>query len=1084
MQKRPAAETGLLQPRVFLAFLLCVLAAFLAVFSFAESSPKLLERLAATAATPTFGHPVISGIGGLGFEEAVRLDPTDPNRIYTSAPGTASADTSWIWHSLDGGKTFKWVVGATPFEGKVTTCHGGGDTEIAVDSAGHLYFNDLTLANFSTARSDDFGATFTCSNTGVPDTAVDRQWYAIDGDPTNGGSIYLVNDEIGPGGAVCGSSVINNTLVMYRSPALGLGPTAGIQFGPANKVTAPGSCDEAIMGNNEISPVATKTGQPTGTPGVYATLPNAVKHIYVIHDNAQLNKILIGRCFPVDFGLPVANVSDPTGLNCTDLPVADLAAGRKTGGDFPTMAIDKAGNLYAVWEEAPIDGSGNITGDTVLMYSYSTNEGNTWSAPIQIDTSGSPEGVLHNNVFAWMAAGDDGRVNIVWYGTKAVSNPDDQTCGQNAPLPPAQGKNINGPDSVNGLWSLWMVQTLDGHNPSGPHFTAPILASSHHIHRGSVQTLMGGQCGNRALGDFLQLRIGAQGEAHISYADSNNIIGAAAGHAMYVRQNGGDGLFVANSPVNIAALTPFNGVSDPEGDGKYEVAGISSASMPQLDILSSTIAKETGAPCSATEPCYKIAMQLKDLSLAPTTAQDPDPDLVWLTQWFVPSTSDPNGGKNFHTYAESNNGSALQCYVGENAVQLIGGGGVITYPGGLAPLPAANCVSTLGPNGVITIYVPLSMVPEADPIDNKLHEVTASTMTLAQPANSTLSFGGVGGSLFNLIDVAQGYVFDPASTPPPTPTPSPGASATATATPTASPTATATATPTATPTATATPAEVELLNISGRVVTQAADKVGIAGFIVKGSGFKRFIARAIGPSMKVNGNPVAGRLMDPVLELHDSNGQTITNDDWRMGGQQGEIQASGLAPSDDREAAIIRTVPPGNFTAIIRGANNTTGIGLIEVYDLGSVAAAEQEERTGPDAAEATIELGNLSVRADVQTGDNILIDGIILRGGAAKRVLFRALGPSIRSNNQPVPGTLQDPTLEVRDANGTQLRANDDWQQAPNASEIQATGLAPSNNKESAILLSLSAGNYTSIVRGVNNTTGIALSETYKLDN
>ena len=275
-------------------------------------------------------------------------------------------------------------------------------------------------------------------------------------------------------------------------------------------------------------------------------------------------------------------------------------------------------------------------------------------------------------------------------------------------------------------------------------------------------------------------------------------------------------------------------------------------------------------------------------------------------------------------------------------------------------------------------------------------------------------------------------------------------------------------------------------------MAQTSDKVGIAGFIVKGSGFKRFIARAIGPSMKVNGSPVPGRLMDPILELHDSNGQTITNDNWRTGGQETEIQQSGLAPSDDRESAIIRSVPAGNFTAIIRGANNTTGIGLIEVYDLGTVTTAEAEEEKlaerpapdAPDAPDAVVELGNLSVRADVQTGDNVLIDGIILRGGNPKRVLFRALGPSVQSNGQPVPGTLQDPNLEVRDANGIQLRFNDDWQQAPNATEIQNTGLAPSNPKESAILLSLPAGNYTSIVRGVNNTTGIALSETYKLDN
>src|SRR5205823_13774357 len=138
-------------------------------------------------------------------------------------------------------------------------------------------------------------------------------------------------------------------------------------------------------------------------------------------------------------------------------------------------------------------------------------------------------------------------------------------------------------------------------------------------------------------------------EAHISYADSNNIVGTLAGHAMYVHQNGGTGLYAAQSPVSISGITPFNGVVDPAGDGKYEVSGSSSASMPQLDILSSNITKVTSSPCSAADPCYRIAMQLNNLSLAPA-AQDPDPDLVWLTQWFVPSTSDANGGKNLHAY--------------------------------------------------------------------------------------------------------------------------------------------------------------------------------------------------------------------------------------------------------------------------------------------------------------------------------------------------------------------------------------------------------------------------------------------------
>jgi hypothetical protein len=727
----------------------------------------------ALANVPTFGHPIIAGIGGTGFEESIRIDPTNPDRIYTSAPGSLSADTSWVWHSLDGGKTFKWVVGAAPLEGKVTTCHGGGDSEIAVDPVGRLYFNDLTLANFSTARSDDFGVTFTCSNTGVPETAVDRQWYAIDGDPLNGGSIYLVNDIIGLGAPMCGNSAGNNVLEMYRSPITGLEPTAGIEFGPANHVSSLNTCNEGIMGNNEISPVATTLGQPNGLGG-YATLPTPVKHIFVIHDNAFFNQIYIGRCFPVAFGAPVANASDPSGLNCTDILLADLGANQKTGANFPTMAIDKAGTLYAVWEQAPFGPGVNastgdtiITGDTVLKYSYSTDQGNTWSTPITIDTSGSPDGVLHNNVFAWINAGDDGRVNIVWYGTPSTFDAggaaDFPSCGSNAIIPPPQGKNINGPDAVNGLWSVWMAQSTNGHAAT-PTFTAPVRASAHPVHRGGVQTVIGGQCGwaSRALGDYLQLRTGPKGEAHISYADSNNRVGTLAGHAMYLHQNGGSGLYVAQSPVSISGITPFNGVLDQAGDGKYEVSGISSANMPQLDILSSSVTEVTSAPCSVADPCYKVFMQLNNLSLAPTTAQDPDPDLVWQTQWFVPSTTDGSGGKDFHVYAESTNAGALQCFVGENDVQLVGGGGVLTYPG-TTQLPAANCQSTLGPNGNVTIYVPLSSVTEAGAIDNRLHEVTASTMTLLEPANTHQPdpLLGTGGSFFNLIDVAQGYVFDP-----------------------------------------------------------------------------------------------------------------------------------------------------------------------------------------------------------------------------------------------------------------------------------------------------------------------------------
>ena len=726
--------------------------------TYAPIDPRIVSAVRAQAAAaadvpdpngPTFGHPIISGIQGVGFEQGLRIDPSNSNRVYTSAPGSLSSDTSWIWQSLDGGLTFKWVTAATPLEGKATpACAGGGDSETGVDLMGRLYFCDLTLPNFSTARSDDFGATFLCSNTGVPDAVVDRQWYTFDGDPLNGGSIYLTNDEVAMSPAMCGSPTNfgQNILVMYRSPITGSPPqAAGIEFGPANKISNPMGCDEGIMGNNEVSPVATTLGQPDGNGG-YTTLPAPVKHVFVVHDDALLNRILVGRCFPVAFGAPVPNVSDPSGLNCVDLPVADLTTSNKTGGNFPTLAIDAAGNLYTVWEQAPINAGGQVTGDTLLKYSYSTDQGNTWSAPMTIDTSGSPVGTLHTNVFGWIAAGDDGRVGIAWYGTS----------GQ-PPFPSA------GPDSCGATcdWSLWYVMTTNGHSAT-PTFTAPVSASEHFVHRGSQYTLIGGQTGDRTQGDFLQMRMGARGEAEIGYSDSNNVDEIFAPHGMFVRQNGGPGLLAASSPVTISGLTPFNSAADPTGDGKYQQSGISSANMPQLDITGSNITIATTAPCSVVAPCYRVEMRINNLSLAPSITQDPDIDLVWSTQWLVQSSSDVNGGKNFHVYGESTNGGTLQCYVGENAAAAVGGGVALTYPGGSTALPAANCQSTLGANGNIVIYVPLTSVLEAGAIDNRLHEVTASTMTLQGPANAIQPVAGIGGSLFNLVDVAQTYVFDPA----------------------------------------------------------------------------------------------------------------------------------------------------------------------------------------------------------------------------------------------------------------------------------------------------------------------------------
>jgi|GEM_PF-1164239 len=321
------------------------------------------------------------------------------------------------------------------------------------------------------------------------------------------------------------------------------------------------------------------------------------------------------------------------------------------------------------------------------------------------------------------------------------------------------------------------------------------------------------------------------------------------------------------------------------------------------------------------------------------------------------------------------------------------------------------------------------------------------------------------------------YCAEPAAPPTPTPTPTstPVVSPTPTATPTVSPptspsptptpTATPSSTPVASPTPTATPTPTPAttaINLSTRMRVETDDNAGIGGFIITGSTPKRVLIRAIGPSLEGLGVPDA--LADPTLELHGPGGfTTILNDNWREN-QEAEIQATGIPPTNNFESAIAVTLAPGAYTAIVRGNGNTSGVALVEVYDLNQGASSK---------------LANLSTRAFVSTGDNIVIAGFMLGGTGDDRIVVRGIGPSL--TNAGVPNALADPALELRDSNGALLRANNDWQDDPlQASEITAAGLAPTNSLESAIAATLSPGLYTALLTGQNNSLGVGLVEVY----
>jgi uncharacterized delta-60 repeat protein len=317
----------------------------------------------------------------------------------------------------------------------------------------------------------------------------------------------------------------------------------------------------------------------------------------------------------------------------------------------------------------------------------------------------------------------------------------------------------------------------------------------------------------------------------------------------------------------------------------------------------------------------------------------------------------------------------------------------------------------------------------------------------------------VGGNFTHLAGQPRNNIgrLDPNGQPSPTPTPTP--------TPTASPTppATPTPTPTVAPSATPTPVPGRLGNISTRLRVETGDNVLIGGFIVSGTQPKRVILRAIGPSLTSVGVPDA--LTNPTLELHGPGGfTTVTNDNWMDAPNRQEIIDSGLAPTNTAESAILATLPSNNsaYTAIVRGVNNGTGVGLVEAYDLNPTADSK---------------LANISTRGFVQAGDNVMIGGFIVVGQTSTRVIVRAIGPSL-----PLQDKLANPTLELRDSNGTLLQSNDNWRTGGQEADIIATGLQPSNDLESAIIRTLVPGATTAIVRGVNGTTGVALVEVYDL--
>jgi hypothetical protein len=250
-----------------------------------------------------------------------------------------------------------------------------------------------------------------------------------------------------------------------------------------------------------------------------------------------------------------------------------------------------------------------------------------------------------------------------------------------------------------------------------------------------------------------------------------------------------------------------------------------------------------------------------------------------------------------------------------------------------------------------------------------------------------------------------------------------------------------------------------LINLSTRGQVQTGNNVMIGGFIIQGSLPKTVVVRAVGPSLAAYG--VSGPLADPKLDLYS--GQTViaSNDDWGSAVNAADIQASSFAPGNTKESAILTTLNPGAYTAIVRGVGETSGVGIVEVFEV--------------DTPENP--LINISTRGLVQTLDNVLIAGFIIQGDSSKTVLIRAGGPSLAAYG--VPGVLANPRLDLYSGQSI-IYSNDNWGDAANAVAIQATGKAPADPLESAILVTLQPGAYTAIVRGADGGSGVGIVEVF----
>jgi hypothetical protein len=755
------------------------------------------------------------------------------------------------------------------------------------------------------------------------------------------------------------------------------------------------------------------------------------------------------------------DVHQATGVVYAGTSQGTVAVGVPAGAGLPPVtytvhqaATDPNGvaHLFFVTKVAD-DGTPNGTvyvcysNDKDILLKHSTDQGATWSLPVRVNNVGT-----NSNVFPWMETGPiPGSVGIVWFGTP-------------------------GANDDNAEWKVYYAQSFDATSNTPTFRNVEVTEPEHIIHAANISE--GGLTGanNRNLIDYFQVSFDPQGAAVIAYTDDHNDYD---GHTYVARQLTGPSIKGGSLPAQVEGTglvippgtTSVNSdeVMPPRVPGRNGeqvtdyALDLQEGSVPRIHTPDASDVLTTRYDTSGTGASLAIAATMRVSSLAvipgqttwqmsfavnaPHNVLSPTGTYSFAAsdhadQFFLEADTDVNGGMTYTygTAERANDGKLIYTILGNaDAGEFNLDDNTVSVQVSVAKLNAVLATRGHALIGHGTVVAGLRS--------------RSYTIEVVPPVSGQASRQGrrdiaLGGTQFIVHDSA-GAALATSPTPAPTPYPPPFVAPGSTPDPT--------------------PPRRRLANIATRVNVQGGQNDAIAGFIKRKSSTKRVLIRGLGTS-----TGVPGALANPSLKIYDATGQIASNDNWRTT-QQAEISASGLAPVTDNEAAVIINLAGAanntGYTAILSGVNGATGIGLVEVYDLD---------------AESFADLGNVSTRGLVGTGNNVVIGGFVVTDDSLtnqpQNILVRGIGPSL--SGAGVSNPLADPVIDLHDAQGNIIASNNDWGTSPDAAALTTSGLAPSHPKESALLKTLAPGPYTVILSGVGGATGVGNVQAYNLGN